>query len=72
MVSCANAALTAASTQPFDCLILDRMLPGRDGLDILADLRRTGAATPVLLLTARDAIEDRVVRRRGRERRGQR
>src|SRR5438105_3969646 len=55
-----DAGHRLASTQPYDCLILDRMLPGRDGLDILADLRRAGTTTPVLLLTARDAVEDRV------------
>lgn len=49
-----------ASTQPFDLIVLDRMLPGRDGLEILASLRRNGLLTPVLLLTARDALEDRV------------
>ncbi len=37
------------------------MLPGRDGLEILKTLRRRGLKTPVLLLTARDAIEDRVL-----------
>jgi DNA-binding response OmpR family regulator len=52
--------LEQARTQTFDCLLLDRMLPGREGLEILAELRRTGQALPVLLLTARDAIEDRV------------
>jgi len=50
-----------ATSRPFDCIVLDWMLPGRDGLQILADLRRSGQATPVLLLTARDAIEDRVL-----------
>jgi two-component system, OmpR family, copper resistance phosphate regulon response regulator CusR len=50
-----------AAAEPFDCLVLDLMLPGRDGLEVLADLRRAGKATPVLILTARDAIEDRVV-----------
>src|SRR5258707_335882 len=49
-----------ASPQPFDCLVLDLMLPGRDGLRVLADLRRAGNVTPVLVLTARDAVEDRV------------
>jgi two-component system copper resistance phosphate regulon response regulator CusR len=44
----------------FDLIILDVMLPGRDGLEILSTLRRQGNTTPVLLLTARDAIEDRV------------
>ena len=49
-----------ASTRPFDVMLLDRMLPGRDGLEILATLRRKGLLTPVLVLTARDAVEDRV------------
>lgn len=49
-----------ASSQPFELLILDRMLPGRDGLEILAALRRGGFLTPVLVLTARDGVEDRV------------
>jgi two-component system OmpR family response regulator len=50
-----------ATTRPFDCIILDWMLPGRDGMQILADFRRSGLAVPVLLLTARDAVEDRVL-----------
>jgi DNA-binding response OmpR family regulator len=50
-----------ATAQAFDCIVLDLMLPGRDGLQVLGDLRRTGKTTPVLILTARDAIEDRVI-----------
>jgi DNA-binding response OmpR family regulator len=49
-----------AQTQPFDLLIFDIMLPGRDGIEILGNLRRLGHRTPVLLLTSKDAIEDRV------------
>lgn len=49
-----------ASTQHFDCLILDLMLPGRDGLQILKDLRAAGGRTPVIILTARGSVEDRV------------
>ena len=49
-----------ASSEPFELVILDRMLPGRDGLEILSALRRNGMLTPVLILTARDGIEDRV------------
>ena len=50
----------AVHEQAFDLVVLDVMLPGRDGLEILGTLRRQGNTTPVLLLTARDAIEDRV------------
>ena len=48
------------SAGEFDCIILDIMLPGKDGLSILRDLRNANNLTPVLLLTARDSIEDRV------------
>jgi DNA-binding response OmpR family regulator len=44
----------------FDCVILDWMLPGRSGIEILQTLRARGARTPVLLLTARDALEDKI------------
>jgi DNA-binding response OmpR family regulator len=50
-----------ALTNDFDCIILDLMLPGRSGLEVLGDLRRKGRTIPVLILTARDAIEDRVL-----------
>jgi DNA-binding response OmpR family regulator len=50
-----------ATSQLFDCIILDLMLPGRNGLDVLGDLRRTGKTVPVIILTARDTIDDRVV-----------
>jgi DNA-binding response OmpR family regulator len=46
--------------QPFDLVILDVMLPGRDGFEILRSFRQQGIQIPVLLLTARDALEDRV------------
>lgn len=49
-----------ATTEPFDAVILDLMLPGRDGMQVLADLRSKSFAAPVLILTARDAVEDRV------------
>ena len=49
-----------AQTQPFDLLIFDIMLPGRDGIEIVGNLRRLGHRTPILLLTSKDAIEDRV------------
>jgi DNA-binding response OmpR family regulator len=49
------------SDQTFDLIVLDLMLPGRDGLDILKTLRKRSVRTPVLILTARDAVEDRVL-----------
>lgn len=48
------------TTEKFDVILLDLMLPGRDGLQILASVRKSGIETPVLLLTARDSLEDRV------------
>lgn len=50
-----------ASARAFDLIILDVMLPGRDGIEVLSALRKRGASTPVLLLTAKDAVEDRVL-----------
>jgi DNA-binding response OmpR family regulator len=49
-----------ASNRAFDLIVLDVMLPGRNGLEILAALRKQNSAVLVLVLTARDAIEDRV------------
>jgi DNA-binding response OmpR family regulator len=45
---------------PYDLVVLDVMLPRRDGFGVLRDLRGRGVATPVLMLTARDAVPDRV------------
>jgi two-component system, OmpR family, copper resistance phosphate regulon response regulator CusR len=45
---------------PFDLLVLDLMLPGMDGLRLLTFARESGVKSPVLILTARDAVEDRV------------
>ena len=49
-----------ASSSTFDLIVLDIMLPGRSGLEILSALRQRQVHTPVLLLTARDTIDDRV------------
>jgi DNA-binding response OmpR family regulator len=49
-----------ATTQPFDVVVLDLMLPGRSGMDILRELRGKGFSKPVLILTARDGVDDRV------------
>jgi two-component system, OmpR family, copper resistance phosphate regulon response regulator CusR len=54
-------AFFLATTEPFDLLLLDLMLPGRSGLEILAALRQRGLQTRVLILTAKDSVEDRVV-----------
>ena len=48
------------NAEVFDLVILDLMLPGRSGLEILTVLRQRGLQTPVLILTARDGIDDRV------------
>ncbi|KZL51254.1 DNA-binding response regulator [Nodularia spumigena CENA596] len=49
-----------ASVGTYDLLILDWMLPGKTGLEICQELRRQGKATPVLFLTAKDTLDDRV------------
>ena len=50
-----------AKTQHFDCVLLDWMLPGRSGLEVLQALRSSGSRIPIIILTARDEIEDRVL-----------
>ena len=59
---CANGddALAAARTTAFDAIVLDIMLPGRDGLSVLRQWRESGVRTPVLLLSARGAVNERV------------
>jgi len=56
----AATAGAALATEPFDLLLLDLGLPGSDGLTLLKGLRGRGAALPVLIITARDAVSDRV------------
>jgi two-component system, OmpR family, response regulator QseB len=55
-----GAALAALSTSSFNALVLDLGLPGRDGLSVLRWLRQNGRATPVVIVTARDRISDRI------------
>src|SRR3984957_8054021 len=55
-----EGAFFRLNTESFDAILLDLMLPGRDGLQILRTLRQRGDKTPVLVLTARDTLEDRV------------
>jgi DNA-binding response OmpR family regulator len=50
-----------ANAELFDLVVLDLMLPGRSGLEILQTLRQRHVETPVLILTARDGVEDRVL-----------
>jgi two-component system OmpR family response regulator len=59
---CANGTdgFEHASHGGYDAIVLDIMLPGRDGLSVLKGLRKTGMATPVILLTARNELDDRV------------
>jgi len=55
-----DAGLELARAGAYDCLIVDLMLPKRDGWSVVAELRRAGKQTPVVILTARDLVEDRV------------
>ncbi len=52
--------LHLARTSEYDLIVLDILLPEKDGWTVLRDLRRAGSQTPVLFLTARDAVQDRV------------
>lgn len=55
-----DKGLDLAWAGDYDLIILDVMLPGQDGWEVLARLRKDGRQTPVLLLTARDSVQDRV------------
>ncbi len=55
-----EAAFFRLNTEEFDAILLDLGLPGRDGLQILKAVRERGMKTPVLVLTARDSVQDRV------------
>ena len=55
-----DSGLRLALSGAFDVIVLDLMLPGRDGFSVLATLREKGVATPVICLTARDGVDDRV------------
>jgi len=54
-------ALEQTYINDYDLIILDVMLPGKDGFEVCRELRAAGSAAPVLMLTARDAVEDRIV-----------
>jgi two-component system OmpR family response regulator len=53
-------ALWMARATPYDAIVLDVMLPGRDGVSVCRELRAAGVWSPILMLTARDGVEDRV------------
>jgi DNA-binding response OmpR family regulator len=55
-----DRGLERALDATYSCIVLDVMLPGRDGFSVVEELRRRGVVTPVLLLTARDELESRV------------
>ncbi len=60
VVADGEAAVREAAVVPYDAVILDVMLPKRDGFAVCRELRRRGLSTPVLMLTARDAVADRI------------
>jgi len=55
-----DAAVYQAAVNPYDAIVLDVMLPRRDGFAVCRELRRRGLTVPVLMLTARDAVADRI------------
>ena len=55
-----NSGLELALTEEYDLIILDVMLPGKDGFEIIRQLRREGLDVPVIMLTARNQVEDKV------------
>jgi DNA-binding response OmpR family regulator len=59
-VSDGDDAVEQARTEEYEALVLDVMLPGRDGFSVARTLRAEGATVPILMLTARDAVSDRV------------
>src|SRR5258708_38108461 len=53
-------ALYEAAINSYDLIILDVMIPGRNGFEVCRELRKAGQRVPILMLTARDAVEDRI------------
>jgi DNA-binding response OmpR family regulator len=56
-----ETGLELAKTESYDCIVLDLMLPKLEGLEVVLRLRSAGKTTPILILTARDTVEDRVI-----------
>src|SRR5215475_10249791 len=55
-----EAAIYQASVNDYDLIILDIMLPHKDGIEVCRELRGAGLTIPILILTARDAVQDRI------------
>jgi len=53
-------AIYKASISDYDAIILDVMIPGRDGFQVCSELRAAGSAVPIIMLTARDGVQDRI------------
>src|ERR1700757_3583111 len=60
IVGTGDDALYQAAVNTYDLVILDVMIPGRDGFAVCRELRKSGQRMPILMLTARDAVEDRI------------
>ncbi len=60
VVATGEDALYQAAINTYDLVILDVMIPGRDGFEVCRELRKSGQRMPILMLTARDAVEDRI------------
>jgi len=60
LVADGEAAITHAAAVDYDALILDVMLPLRDGLDVCRHIRQRGSSVPILMVTARDAVDARI------------
>jgi two-component system copper resistance phosphate regulon response regulator CusR len=58
--SSGDDALYQAEINTYDLVILDVMIPGRNGFEVCRELRKSGQRMPILMLTARDAVEDRI------------
>src|SRR5580704_15236613 len=63
VVAAANGeeAAERMTAGPVDAVVLDLMLPGKDGFEVLREIRAAGPGPPVLILTARDSVDDRVL-----------
>lgn len=61
LVGDGTSALQQATAGRYDMIVLDRMLPGTDGLEVCRAVRADGDAVPILMLTARDAVDDRIL-----------